>query len=122
MHTHPVFSADKLRRAADDPFPGQVQEPPEPITINEEHEWEVDRVLASRVPRKRVQYRVKWKGFDDDDTWYYAHNFKGSPHLLRDYYSSCPDHPGPPKKLEEWCRAWEKGVEDLPDLRDDDAI
>ena len=120
MKIHPIFSPDKLRRAATDPLPGQTTEPPEPITINDEQEWELEEVLASRIYRRRLQYRVKWLGYDDDSTWYYARNFKGSPHRLRDYHKAHPDQPGPPKHLDEWLTAWEDGVEDIPDARDDD--
>lgn len=46
MKIHPVFSPDKLRRAANDPLPGQVIEPPESIIAGDEQEWEVEEVLA----------------------------------------------------------------------------
>ena len=47
MKIHSVFSPDKLRCATSDPFPGQVTEPPEPITVGDDQEWEVEEVLAS---------------------------------------------------------------------------
>jgi len=119
MKIHPVFSPDKLRRAADDPLPGQVVEPSEPIVIGDEHEWEVEEILASRVCRRRLQYQVKWTGFDEDRTWYPAANFKGSPHRIRDYHQQYPEHPGPPQRLREWIKAWEDEVEELEDHPDD---
>ena len=119
MRIHPVFSPDKLRRAADDPLPGQVVEPPEPLVIGDEHEWEVEEILASRVCRHRLQYQVKWTGFDEDRTWYPAANFKGSPHRIRDYHQRYPEQPGPPQRLHEWIRAWEDEAEELEDHPDD---
>lgn len=119
MKIHPVFSPDKLRRAADDSLPGQVVEPSEPIVIGDEHEWEVEEILASRVCRRRLQYQVKWTGFDEDRTWYPAANFKGSPHRIRDYHQQYPEHPGPPQRLREWIKAWEDEVEELEDHPDD---
>ena len=62
MKIHPIFSADKLRRASNDPLPGQVVEPPEPIVVGDEQEWEVEEVLASHINRRRLQYQVKWTG------------------------------------------------------------
>ena len=68
MKIHNVFSPDKLRKAADDPLPGQVQEPPEPVEINDDEEWEVEQILDSCIHQKKLQYWVKWLGFNEDHT------------------------------------------------------
>ena len=119
MNIHPVFSPDKLRLAANNPLPGQIQEPPGPIQVNDDREWEVEKVLNSRLYRKCLQYRVKWLGYDEDRTWYPARNFKGSPHRLCDFHDEYPNRPGPPKQLKRWLAAWEED-EDLEDRDDDD--
>ncbi|OJD22663.1 hypothetical protein ACJ73_05992, partial [Blastomyces percursus] len=108
-----------LRKAADNPLPGQINVPPEPIEIEGENEWEIEEVLASRINRGKLQYRVKWLGFDDDFSWYPARNLKGSPHLLREFHIANPTKPGPPKRLDDWLEAW--GKDDyLPDDIEDD--
>jgi hypothetical protein len=64
IKVHPVIAAS-LRRAADDPVPGQHPE------VNGEAEWEVERILASRLLRKRtLQYRAKWMGYSCDKISY----------------------------------------------------
>ncbi len=59
MRVHDVFHPDLLRPAADDPLPGQKNEPPGPIVVKDEDEWEIDDILNSRRYRRRLQYRVK---------------------------------------------------------------
>jgi len=59
MHVHDVFHSDLLRSAVDDFLPGQKNEFPGSIVINDEDEWEIDDILNSRRYRRRLQYRVK---------------------------------------------------------------
>ena len=46
-----VFHADRLRKFADDPLPGQTAEQPQGEQVNPslDEEWEVDQVLSSRL-------------------------------------------------------------------------
>ena len=100
-----VISADRLRKAAMDPLPGQNEDPEEPVEINGEPEWEVEEILASRVHRKKLQYKASWVGHDPDDQWYDAANFIGAPYLIQKYHKDYPENPGPPARLSEWIRA-----------------
>ena len=44
------------------------------MVVNDEEEWEVDDILDSRLfgRSKQLQYKVKWKGLDQDLEWYNA--------------------------------------------------
>jgi len=53
-----VFHANRLWKDPDNPLPGQNREPEEPVLINGKLEYEVNKVLASRVYYGRLQYKV----------------------------------------------------------------
>jgi hypothetical protein len=78
---------------------------------DDDDEYEVEKILNTRVHRRKLQYRVKWLGYEEDPEWYDASNFKNSPHRLRDFHAANPSHPGPPRRLEMWVQCWEKDVD-----------
>jgi len=95
MRVHDVFHPDLLRPAADDPLPGQKNEPSGSIVVNDEDEWEIDDILNSRRYRRRLQYRVKWNGYDNDLNWYNADGdeFMNAQEVVDDFHIRYPNKP-----------------------------
>jgi hypothetical protein len=85
---------------------------------DEDGEYEVEQILEARVYRRKLQYRAKWLGYDDDPTWYDASNFKKSPYKLYEFHTANPTRPGPPERLDVWSQYWEED-RDADDHSDD---
>ena len=77
VQIHPIFHVSLLEHAADDPYPGQIAPPPPPIIVDGEEEWEVATILDSRLHYNRLQYLVKWRGYDAP-TWQTATDLEHS--------------------------------------------
>jgi hypothetical protein len=116
---HDVFAPKLLCKDPQDPLPRQGPAKPPGTPINGVEEWEVEEILASKLSRSTLKYRVRWTGHDPDSVWYKASNFMGSLYKLRDYHESYPNRSGPPRLPDKWIEAWEKGVEDMDHLEDD---
>jgi hypothetical protein len=47
--------------------------------------------MDSHYYHKQLQYKVKWKGFHDEDkTWYPSSNFDNSPEAIKDFHQKYP--------------------------------
>jgi hypothetical protein len=95
VHIHPVFHISLLEpTSSSTPIPGQINTPPPPIEVEGEPEWEVEKILDSRIFRNRLQYRVKWSGYHDlDKTWYNSENFTNAKELIQDFHNQYPSKP-----------------------------
>ncbi len=67
IEIHPVQHVSYLNPVDEDLFPGQRAPPPPPVQVNGEEEWYVDEILDSRMCRRRLEYLVKWTGYEKED-------------------------------------------------------
>ena len=59
MQVHLVSHISLLEPAASDPLLGQLQSPPPPVIIDKEPEWEVDKIVNSKVVGKTLKYVIR---------------------------------------------------------------
>ncbi|MBW0492402.1 hypothetical protein O181_032117 [Austropuccinia psidii MF-1] len=88
---HQVFHISLLEPVKTSTIPNRHQDPPAPINIEEEEEWEFSQILDLKFKRRKLWYLVEWKGFGQDperSIWEPAKN-------LKDFHSLYPDKPDP---------------------------
>ncbi|MBW0531069.1 hypothetical protein O181_070784 [Austropuccinia psidii MF-1] len=95
---YPVFHISLLEPEKTSKIQNWHREPPAPIIIEEEEEWEVSQILDSKLKKRKLWYLVEWKGFSKDSerfTWEPTENLKNCPELGKDFHSLYSDKPGP---------------------------
>jgi predicted DNA-binding antitoxin AbrB/MazE fold protein len=75
---------------------GQKKIIPPPVDFEEGEEFEVEKIVNSRIKRGHLQYLVKWKGFTEDhDEWIDAKtNALHLKDLISEFYSKFPNAEG----------------------------
>jgi len=80
MRIHNTFHISLLELYHNDKFPSQRTQPPPPIIIEGEPEYELEQIIDSRLPHGKPQYRAKWTGssLENDKAWYPYHDFENA--------------------------------------------
>ncbi len=88
MHIHDVFHSDLLHSIINDSLFDQKNESSKSIVINDEDEWKIDDILNFQRYRRWLQYRVKWKSYDNDLNWYNADDdeFMNAQEMINDFH------------------------------------
>ena len=97
---HPVFHVSLLQPASSSNIPNRVVDPPPPIELDNSDEWEVHRILDSKVDQRRkgpgLLYLVEWKGFDntpDATTWEPPEHLANATDLVQAFHRAYPNKP-----------------------------
>jgi transposase InsO family protein len=94
---HPVFSIVKLNPAPPDPFPGRrTVAPPDPVLIDGETEYDVEAILNSRVRYRRIEYLVKWRGYNTGHNSWEPHYNLHAPQAVKTFHRL---NPGAPRSI-----------------------
>src|SRR5205807_9867628 len=61
---------------------------PPPELVDSEEEYIVEKVLNSRMFRRRLQYLVKWEGYGTEhNTWEYSENVNNAPEKVAEFHA-----------------------------------
>jgi hypothetical protein len=88
MNIHPVFHVSLLKNYHPNPeeFPDRQVQPPPPVIVGGQSEYEVERILDKRRRRGKVEYLVKWTVYElYDATWEPVENLKNATEAVSDY-------------------------------------
>ncbi|CAJ0934142.1 unnamed protein product [Ranitomeya imitator] len=89
---HNVFHRSLLRRYVAPVVPSV--DPPAPVLVEGELEYVVEKILDSRISRRKLQYLVKWKGYgQEDNSWVLASDVHAAD-LVRAFHLAHPGRPG----------------------------
>ena len=94
MNVHPVFYVSLLESGSSDPLLGQLQPPPPPVIIDEEPEWEVDKIVNSKFVGKTLRYLVQWVGYADL-SWEPSTMLTNAPSAIKKFHQLYPSKPQP---------------------------
>ena len=92
-----VFPVTKLTPAPPDPIPGRRQdEPPPPILMDGQEEYEVEDILDSRLRYRRLEYLVKWRGYDTGQNSWIPRSDVFALEIVTNFHCQ---HPGAPCQI-----------------------
>jgi hypothetical protein len=99
---HPVFHVSQLEPHFPNPFPSRIASPPPPDVLDGEEHYELDRILDSRLDKRRKMplfYLVEWTGYQDTDdrtTWLPADELaETAQESIDEFHEKYPNKPGP---------------------------
>jgi hypothetical protein len=91
-----------LETAPTSTIPNRSEDPPPPVEIEGEVEYEIAEILDTKLDRRRrckLLYLVRWSGYegtDEETSWVTADELNHAQELVQDFHASYPDKPGPP--------------------------
>jgi len=98
---HPVYHVSMLEPHFPSSIPNRTVDPPPPVEIEGEVEYEIAEILDTKLDRRRrckLLYLVRWTGYegtDEETSWITADELSHAKELVSDFHKAYPDKPGP---------------------------
>ena len=98
---YPVFHVSMLKPAIPNTFQQHSEPPPAPVLINGEPEYEISKIVDSKIDRWRackLLYKVIWLGYkdtDNDSKLLPATELEHAKELVNDFHLKYPSKLGP---------------------------
>jgi len=95
MRIHNKFHISLLELHHDDKFSSQRAQPPPPIMIEGEPEYEREQIINSRLHYGKLQYWPKWTGYppEHDKVWYPYADFENTGIAKQQFHQKYPRKP-----------------------------
>ncbi len=105
---HDVFHVSLLEPYVSD---GRTAEPPPPIELDGQEEYELEAILQSGYRRGVFCYLVKYKGYGPEESeWLPAENLANAQDMVREFHLSHPNQPKPPGSGTRSCPRRQQGA------------
>ena len=98
---HPVYHVSMLEPSIPSAIPNRTNDPPPPVEIDGEVEFEIAEILDTKLDRRRrckLIYLVRWAGYegtDEETSWMTADELSHAQELVHDFHQAYPNKPGP---------------------------
>jgi len=92
MRIHNTFHISLLEPYHDNKFSSQRAQPPPPIIIEGEPEYELEQIIDSRLHYGKLQYPAKWTGYppEHDEVWYPHEDFENAGIAKQQFHQKYP--------------------------------
>jgi hypothetical protein len=83
----------------------RIQPPPPPVIINEEPEYEISKILDSKLDKRqacKLLYLVQWSGYegtDEETSWIPANELRHASKIISQFHLHYPNKPSPLSNL-----------------------
>jgi hypothetical protein len=85
LRIHPIIHVSEIEPYYEDTF--RRNQPSPPVIVNNEEEYEVEKILGKRTYYGKIQYLIKWKGYEISESSWESESNLNFPELLK-YFNS----------------------------------